>query len=142
MAGISIPAAFARYGQTVAFDEFDDDALSIARGRIEEAALDAARITAAERLVSVLGGGSIDPATAVSVLMARDPADDRYDLLKAFEQRWALTVIRLLEPVTSPAAAIRDARSRGVTVAAIAEALGIAHQTVYARYGKTIQLDR
>jgi DNA invertase Pin-like site-specific DNA recombinase len=43
-----------------------------------------------------------------------------------------------LEPVTNPAAAIRDARSRGVTVAEIADALGIAHQTVYARYGDQI----
>jgi hypothetical protein len=126
----------------VGFDDFDEQALNVARGRIADAALATARIVAAERLSSALGSNAADPATTVEVLLARDPADDRYDILKAFEQRWALLVIKLLEPIISPATAIRDARARGVTVAAIADALGIAHQTVYARYGDQIVLNR
>jgi hypothetical protein len=138
----STPLAQVRYGQTMAFDEFDGEALSSAHDRIAAAALDAARLIAAERLSSALGAGTTDPTTITAVLMARDPSDDRYDVLKAFEQRWALAVVRLLEPITNPAPAIRDARSRGVTVAAIAQVLGIAHQTVYARYGHQIVIGR
>jgi hypothetical protein len=67
---------------------------------------------AAERLVPVLGSTAADPTATVTVLMARDPDDESYDILRGFEQRWAVLVVRLLEPVTNPAAAIRDARSR------------------------------
>ena len=126
----------------MAFDDLDDSALRNARDRIAEAALTTARLIAAERLSSAIGAGAPDPETVVSVLLARDPADDRYDLLRGFEQRWALMVIKLLEPVTNPAAAIRDARLRGVTISSIADLLGIASQTVYQRYGDQIIVNR
>lgn len=129
------------YGRSVAFDELDDGDLKEGGARIGAAALNAARVVAAERLAAVLPSAG-DASTTVEAFMARDPADPLYDLLKGFEQRWALLVVKLLEPVTNPAAAIRDARTRGVTVASIAEALNIAHQTVYARYGDQIILHR
>jgi len=127
------------YGRAVAFDDLDPAALRAAGNRITAAALHEARLVAAERMAPVLGPTTADPETTVAVLMARDPSDERYDILKAFERRWAILVVRLLEPGIDTAAAIRDARSRGVTVAAIADALGIAHQTVYARYGDQIK---
>jgi hypothetical protein len=71
--------------------------------------------------------------------MARDPADSRYELLKAFERQWAALVIRIVTPVVAdPAAAVSDARDRGVTVAVIAAALGITPQGVYARYADQV----
>lgn len=130
------------YGRLVAFDDFDERALSAAHTRIAEAALAAARIVAAERLPPVFGSNAVDPAAIVEILLKRDENDDRYDLLKAFEQRWALAVVKLIEPVTNPAVAIRDARARGLTVAAIAAALGVTNQTIYARYGDQIVLAR
>jgi hypothetical protein len=126
------------YSHSVAFDDLTDGELSEAEVRIAGAALRAARLVAAERLAPMLGPAAADPATTVEILITRDPDDERFDLLRGFEHRWAVLVVRLLERVTNPAAAIRDARSRGVTVAEIADALGIAHQTVYARYGDQI----
>lgn len=118
----------------VAFDDLDPATLQSATDRIAAAALHEARLVAAESL-AVLGPTASDPETTVSVLLARDPKDERYDILRAFERRWSILVARLLDQGIDAAAAIRDARARGVTVATIADALGIAHQTVYARYG-------
>ncbi|MFV8142159.1 hypothetical protein ACNQR7_31725 [Mycolicibacterium senegalense] len=125
------------------YDEPSAAEIQNAGERIAAAALDTARLIAAERLQELLGPAAADPVATVEAFLARDASSHpKYDVLRAFEQRWALLTIRLLEPTMNPAAAIRDARSRGVTVQQVAAALKIRPQTVYSRYGDDILLSR
>lgn len=118
----------------MAFDELTDDELTSERRRIFGEALGAARVAAAERL-SVELGQIVDAANLVRILMSHDEGDARYDLLRAFEKRWALLVLRLIAgTVVHPSAAVSDARDRGATVPEIADALGLTTQGVYATY--------
>jgi hypothetical protein len=125
----------------VAFDDLSDEDLAVATSRVAADALHSARLLAADRLVRGPGRGVGDAAAAVDVLLARDPADDRYELLQAFEKSWAVLVIRILAPVADPAPAMQDARDRGVTAAAIANALGVSQQALYQnpRYAEIVR---
>jgi len=114
----------------VAFDDLTAEDLAAACSRVAADALHSARLVAAECLVAGPGASAGDAATAVDVL-ARDPADSRFELLQAFEKPWAALVIRILAPVADPTSAIRDARDRGITAAAIAKALGVTQQALY-----------
>lgn len=132
-----------RYCRWVAFDDLSDEALAAASDAVATAALLAARLEAAQRLLAGPGAGAgDDPAGAVEVLIRSDPADPRYELLHAFEKPWALLVIRILATVCDPAPAIEDARRRGVTVPAIAKTLGVSHQAVYSRYADIVRKPR
>jgi hypothetical protein len=126
----------------VAFDDLEDDALAAARARVAADALHSARIQAAQPLVSGPGAGAGDATTAVDVLLACNTDDTRYELLRAFEKSWAALVVRILAGVADPSAALQDARERGVTVAAIAQALDITQQGVYQRYGELVRRPR
>lgn len=123
----------------VAFDDISTEQLAHASGRVAAAALHAARLAAAERLVAGPASSVVDAGAAVEILLTRDPEDSRYELLRAFEKAWSVLVIRILAPVADPTEALRDARDRGVTVAAIATALGITPQGVYARYADAVR---
>ncbi|RAV12326.1 hypothetical protein DQP55_11910 [Mycolicibacterium sp. GF69] len=125
----------------MAFDDLSDEDLALATSRVAADALHSARLLAASRLVDGPGCGAGDAATAVDVLLARDPADARYELLQAFEKPWAALVIRILAPVADPAPAMQDARDRGVTAAAIAKALGVSQQALYQnpRYAEIVR---
>lgn len=118
----------------MAFDDLSDDELAAEQRRIHNGALETAQLAAAQRLTVELG----NLMTAQSVLdtLALDDADlPHYDLLKAFEKRWALLVLRLLAGIVAdPAVAVSDARERGATVPEIAETLGLTTQAVYTRY--------
>lgn len=115
----------------MAFDDLTAEDLAAASGRIAADALRSAQLVAAEYLVAGPGAAAGDAATAVDVLLARDPADGRFELLQAFEKPWATLTIRILAPVADPAPAMQDARDRGVTAAAIAKALGVTQQALY-----------
>jgi hypothetical protein len=109
------------------------------RDRIAAAALDAARRAATERLIAGPAAGAGDASAATEVLVSRDTRDSRYELLSAFEKQWALLVLHLVvEVVTDPSPAVRDARDRGATVADIAATLGITEQGVYSRYADQV----
>ncbi|PJE03579.1 MAG: hypothetical protein CK429_32760 [Mycobacterium sp.] len=124
----------------MAFDDLSDDALAAASGAVAAAALRAARLEATRLLIAGPGAGAGDgPAEALEVLMASDPDDPRYELLSAFEKSWSLLVVRILATVGDPGPAIEDARRRGVTVPAIAKALGVSHQAIYARYAEAVR---
>ncbi|XTP38552.1 hypothetical protein ACORG1_34460 (plasmid) [Mycobacterium sp. TJFP1] len=127
----------------MAFDDLSDEALAAASDAVATAALRAARLEAAQRLLAGPGAGAGDDAAgAVEVLIRSDPGDPRYELLHAFEKPWALLVIRILATVCDPAPAIVDARRRGVTVPAIAKTLGVSHQAVYSRYADIVRKPR
>lgn len=125
----------------MAFDDLSDEELALATSRVAADALHSARLLAADRLVHGPGRGAGDAAAAVDILLARDPADARYELLQAFEKPWATLVIRILAPVADPAPAMQDARDRGVTAAAIAKALGVSQQALYQnpRYAEIVR---
>ncbi|WP_099020921.1 hypothetical protein [Mycolicibacterium palauense] len=115
----------------MAFDDLTDEDLALATSRVAADALRSARLLAADHLVRGPGAGAGDAATAVDLLLARDSADSRYELLRAFEKPWATLVIRILAPVADPTPAMQDARDRGVTAAAIAKALNVSQQALY-----------
>lgn len=125
----------------MAFDDLSEEDLALATSRVAADALYSARLLAADRLVQGPGRGAGDAAAAVDVLLARDPADARYELLQAFEKPWATLVIRILAPVADPAPAMQDARDRGATAAAIAKALGVSQQALYQnpRYAEIVR---
>jgi len=125
----------------VAFDDLSDEDIALATSLVAADALRSARLLAADRLVNGPGRGAGDAAAAVDVLLARDPADARYELLQAFEKPWATLVIRILAPVADPAPAMQDARDRGVTASAIAKALGVSQQALYQnpRYAEIVR---
>lgn len=129
----------------MAFDDLTAEDLAAASGRLAADALRSAQLVAAEYLVAGPGAGAGDAETAVDVLLARDPADGRFELLQAFEKPWATLTIRILAPVVAdPAPAIQDARDRGVTAAAIAKALGVTQQALYQnpRYADIVRKPR
>ncbi|KAA1250196.1 hypothetical protein F0Q45_10970 [Mycobacterium simiae] len=128
----------------MAFDDLTAEDLAAASSRVAADALYSARFVAAEYLVAGPGASAGDAATAVSVLLARDRADTRFELLQAFEKPWATMTIRILAPVADPTPAMQDARDRGVTAAAIAKALGITQQALYQnpRYAEIVRKPR
>lgn len=126
----------------MAFDDLTGEDLRAASDQVAAVALHSARLQAAERLVAGPAAGVGDAATALAVLLTRNPDDAHYELLQAFERSWSALVIRILAPVADPSAALQDARERGVTVAAIAKALGISQQGVYQRYGDIVRKPR
>lgn len=118
----------------MAFDELTDDELASERRRIFAGATEAAQLAAAQRLAAELGH-LMTAQSVVDTLAVGDTDLPHYDLVKAFEKRWALLVLRLLSGVVvQPTAAVSDARERGATVPEIAEALGLTTQGVYATY--------
>ncbi len=124
----------------VAFHELSDDELSTERGRVADAALDAARQIATRRLIAGPGAGAGSTEAALAALTSRDQTNE---LLAAFERPWALLVLHLVSGVLAdPAVAIRDARDRGATVAEIADALGVTENAVYKRHGAAVVLRR
>ncbi|MFN6548577.1 hypothetical protein [Mycolicibacterium nivoides] len=128
----------------MAFDDLSAEDLAAASSRVAADALHSARILAAEHLVAGPGAGAGAADSAVEVLLARDSADSRFELLKAFEKAWAILTIRILAPVADAAPAIQDARARGVTAAAIAKALGVTQQALYQnpRYADMVRKPR
>ncbi|QIV79623.1 hypothetical protein [Mycolicibacterium frederiksbergense] len=128
----------------MAFDDLTAEDLAAASRRIAADTLHSARLVAAEYLVAGPGASAGDAATAVDVLLARDPADSRFELLQAFEKPWAALTIRILAPVADPTSAMQDARDRGVTAAAIAKALGVTQQALYQnpRYADIVRKPR
>lgn len=118
------------------FDELGDQELAAVREAVGVGALQTARLAAATRLLagpaaSVEG----DPPALVELLMRRDTADPRWELVAAFELRWALLVLRLVDTVvTFPIAAVADARRRGATWPAVADVLGVSAQAAGSRF--------
>lgn len=118
----------------MAFDDLLSDELTSERRHIFAGAVEAAQLAAARRLTAELGH-IVDAPQLVEILVTHDTDNSRYDLLKAFEKRWALLVLRLLAgTLLHPAVAVSDARERGATVPENAEALGLTTQGVYATY--------
>lgn len=128
----------------MAFDDLSAEDLASASNRVAEDALNSARLLAAEYLVAGPGSSVGDANTAVCVLLARDPNDARYELLRAFEKPWAALTIRILAPVADPIPAMHDARDRGVTAGKIAAALGVSQQALYQnpRYAEVVRKPR
>ena len=128
------------YDPRVAFQEMTDEEASTNAEHVAEAALAAARLTAARRLLAGPAAGlPIDAQDAADVLAARDDNDPRFEALSYFEKPWALLVLRLVARVhADPGAAVRDARARGATVADIAATLGITTNGVYKRFGDNV----
>lgn len=108
--------------------------LAHARESIAAAGLDSARITAATRFVDGPGRGLGRPAAVVDLFMARDEADERWERVSPFEQRWALFVVRLVNGVIDPVHAVADARLRGCSWAKIAGALDVSTQAAQKRF--------
>ena len=118
----------------MAFDDLTDDELTSERRGIFVGAVEAAQLAAAQRLAAELGH-LMTARDVVDTFVVGEAESPHHDLLKAFEKRWSLLVLRLLAGVVGqPAAAVSDARKRGATVPEIAEALGLTTQGVYATY--------
>lgn len=118
---------------TGVFDELGPAELTEARAQVAAAGLDAARLVAAARLVDGPGAGLGKPAAVVSLLMARDRSDPRWERLEPFELRWSLLVVRLMASA-NPAAAVADARQRGASWAGVGAALGVKAQSAHGRF--------
>lgn len=117
------------------FDELSDDELREARQSVGDCGLDAARALAAERLAAGPAAGVGDPGSLLELLMSRDTTDSRWELVAAFEVRWALLVVLMSDSVLKdPSAAVADARRRGATWPAIARTLGVSTQAVHGRF--------
>lgn len=120
----------------MAFDDLSEADVAAAITEIRAATYQAARLFAARRLVAGPAAGLIgSPAEAVDVLMRRDPNAPHFELLAAVEQRWALLVLRIVNAVLRPDEAVRDARRRGATWAAIGAALGVTASSACHRFG-------
>ena len=128
------------YDPRVAFQDMTDEEAAINAEHVTEAALTAARLIAARRLLDGPAAGlPIEARDAAAVLTARDDSDPRFEALSYFEKPWALLVLRLVTLVLAdPGAAVRDARARGVTVADVAATLGITTNGVYKRFGTDV----
>lgn len=123
----------------VAFHELSADEAEVERGHIAAAALDKARLIAAQRLLDGPAAGNDGAASVAAVLSARDTADPRYERLSYFEKHWALLALRLVAGIiTDPSPAVRDAFDRGASVAELAAALGITDNGVYKRYAHIV----
>lgn len=111
------------------------EAVNAAADSATAAAYAAARIAAVELVV----GGAVealkeDPRSVVDILLQRDQADPRYQLLGGLELDWALLVIRILNRVLRPTDAVADARSRGATWTQVAVALGVTAASAQQRF--------
>ncbi|GAY19324.1 hypothetical protein MSZK_60500 [Mycobacterium sp. shizuoka-1] len=127
------------YDPEVAFHELPADEAHAERGHIAAAALDKARLVAAQRLIDGPASGDDDAASIVSVLSARDTNDPRYERLSYFEKHWALLTLSLVAGVVvDPSPAVKDAFERGASVAELAAALGITDNGVYKRYAHIV----
>lgn len=118
------------------FDELGDQDLAAVREAVGDGALQTARLAAATRLLAGPATGVVaDPPALVELLMRRDTADPRWERLGAFELRWSLLVLRLVDGVlTFPIAAVADARRRGATWPAVADVLGVSAQAAGSRF--------
>ena len=120
--------------------ELSDAELDADADAVTEAALNAARLQGARRLLAWFGLDHLTAEQAVAALMRRDPADPHYRLLGVLEQQWVLVVARIAERATRPgpaaadSLAVADARDRGVTWAAIAAEFDITSQAAHGRY--------
>jgi hypothetical protein len=123
----------------VRFDDVTTDWIASSRKAAVEAALRAARLAAAERLLSgPAAGHRLTAVEAVDVLLARDNTDPTYDVLQPYESRWAVLVVRIVLGTDVAGDAVSDARARGTTWATIGEALGgLSPQAVQQRFGKS-----
>lgn len=120
------------------FDEPSGEELASAREAIAAAGMEAARLTAATRFADGPGRGLGRPAPVLQLLMARDEADDRWERISPFEQRWSLFVVRLVGGVIDPVDAVADARRRGCSWAMVGSALGVTAQAAQQRFaGRT-----
>ena len=120
------------------FDEPSDAELVSARRPIAAAGLHAARIAAATRFIDGPGRGLGRPPLVVDLFMARNQADERWERISPFEQRWALFVLRLVDGVIDPVEAVADARSRGCSWAKIGSALDVSAQAAQQRFGNRV----
>lgn len=131
------------YDSGVALYGLSDEHASAARTEIAEAALNAARLAAAQHLLAGLAAGAGDARTVTEVLTTRDPMDSRYELLSAIAKPWALLSLQLVAGVVSdPSEAVRDARECGATVAEIAATLGVTEPAIYKRYAAQLRRSR
>ena len=98
--------------------ELSDAELDADADVVTEAALSAARLQGARRLLDWFGLEHLTPEQAVAALMRRDPDDPHYRLLGVLEQQWVLAVARIAERATRPgptatvSLAVADARDR------------------------------
>lgn len=118
------------------FDELGDQELRAVWEAVGDSALQTARLAAATRLLAgPVAGVESDPPALVKLLMRRDADDPRWELVAAFELRWALLVLRLVDGVLKfPIEAVADARRRGATWPAVAATLGVSPQAVGSRF--------
>ncbi|TXH18589.1 MAG: hypothetical protein E6R06_26420 [Mycobacterium sp.] len=120
--------------------ELSDAELDADADAVIEAALNAARLQGARRLLAWFGLDHLTAEQAVAALMRRDPADPHYRLLGVLERQWVLVVARIAEraarpgPAATDSLAVADARDRGVTWAAIAAEFDITSQAAHGRY--------
>ncbi|MFV8160747.1 hypothetical protein ACNQVK_01090 [Mycobacterium sp. 134] len=122
------------------FDELTASELAACREQVSAAALRQARLIAAERLADGPADGTgLDAEEVLAILLSENPD---HELIRAFEARWAVLVIRILAEVADPAPAVEDAYARGVSGPAIGRALGVSHQTIYSRYREAVEAGR
>jgi hypothetical protein len=130
--------------------------LEQASERVTAAALAEARQAASERLLAWLlrsGVAVEDDARGVTeVLLRRDEADPRFQVLISFAERWALDIVTITTaalvprrgqqaPRTPDVLAIESAIEAGASWAAIGTAIGIAAPTAHVRYRDRIKPD-
>lgn len=128
------------YGHWVPFDELTASDLAACREQVSAAALREARLIAAERLeAGPAAGTGLDADEILTILSSENPS---HELIRAFEARWAVLVVKILAEVADPAPAVEDAYARGVSGPAIGRALGVSHQTIYSRYREAVEAGR
>ncbi len=107
---------------------------------VTQAAITEARNQGAHLLLNWLGVTHISAEEAVTAFLRRDPDDPHYRQLSVHAQQWALAVARIAERATRPgpnapdALAVADARERGASWSAIADAFDISTQSAHSRY--------
>lgn len=127
-----------KYGGSV-FDELSAEELAQASRAVSAAGLESARLTAVGRFTTDGPGRGVGrPAAVVELLMARDDADERWERVAPFEQRWALLVVRIVAAVMDPVGAVADARRRGCSWAVIGAALGVSAQAAHERFAARV----
>ncbi|MEB3052124.1 hypothetical protein KV112_20655 [Mycolicibacter sp. MYC123] len=120
------------------------DRLADTAARVTLAALQCARVAAAEQVIDSMKAGAIPITTAADVLAdvfaRRDTNDPTYQAVAPYEQTWALLVVRITDaanrtPPLADAQAVADARQRGASWQAIGDALGgLSMQAAHGRY--------
>lgn len=118
------------------FDTLTADELAEDRATVAAAGLDAARRRATERLLEGPGAGLGPAADVNKLLVDRERFTPAWERLEPFEIRWSLLVLRLVDGPINQLAAIRDARHRGATWAAVGQVLGITASTAHTRFSK------